>query len=380
VTSARAYVRGTLAAGALLVLAAFVVGPRVTGAMVDFEVYWTAAARAVAAEPLYRLEDGHYQFKYLPAFAVLAAPLASLPMPAAKMTWFASSAFALAVLVALALALLPERRKPGWLLVVLTVVVMAKFYGHELVLGQVNLVFAVVVTGALLALRRGREAGAGVLVSVAIVIKPYAVLFLPWLLARRRWASVSGAAIGLAVALLLPALVYGAGGTLALHADWWRTVTDSTAPNLTNNDNVSIAAFFAKWLGAGVAASALAALTSAAVVALAVVVYRRRGHLRFPEGLEGALLLTCIPLLSPQGWDYVFLVSTPAVMILINGEDRLPRWLRLAVYVALPLIGLSLFDVMGRAAYARFMEWSVITVCYGVVLAALAALRMRGAA
>ena len=41
----------------------------------------------------------------------------------------------------------------------------------------------------------------------------------------------------------------------------------------------------------------------------------RRG-LSFPEGLEAALLLTCIPLLSPQGWDYVFLVSTPAVVLI----------------------------------------------------------------
>ncbi len=29
--------------------------------MVDFEVYRTAAARAIAAQPLFRLDDGHYQ-------------------------------------------------------------------------------------------------------------------------------------------------------------------------------------------------------------------------------------------------------------------------------------------------------------------------------
>ena len=40
---------------------------------------------------------------------------------------------------------------------------------------------------------------------------------------------------------------------------------------------------------------------------------------------RGRLLLTLIPLLSPQGWDYVFLVSTPAIMLLVNYEDRLPR-------------------------------------------------------
>ena len=44
--------------------------------MVDFEVYRTAAARALDAEPLYRADDGHYQFKYLPAFALAMAPFA----------------------------------------------------------------------------------------------------------------------------------------------------------------------------------------------------------------------------------------------------------------------------------------------------------------
>ena len=42
--------------------------------MVDFEVYRTAAGRALDAENLYRPIDGHYQFKYLPAFALAMAP------------------------------------------------------------------------------------------------------------------------------------------------------------------------------------------------------------------------------------------------------------------------------------------------------------------
>ena len=47
--------------------------------MPDLEVYWTAASRARSAAPLYRSEDGHYQFKYLPAFAVLTAPAGRAP-------------------------------------------------------------------------------------------------------------------------------------------------------------------------------------------------------------------------------------------------------------------------------------------------------------
>ena len=99
-----------------------------------------------------------------------------------------------------------------------------------------------------------------------------------------------------------------------------------------------------------------------------------------PEGLEAALLLTCVPLLSPQGWDYVFLVSTPATVFVVNYEDLLPPYVRVAAIAALLTIGLSVYDLMGRAAYGVFMALSVITVCYFVVIATLCALRARAIA
>ena len=50
---------------AILILALLFAG-KVSRKMPDLEVYWTAAVRARSAEPLYRVEDEHYQFKYLP--------------------------------------------------------------------------------------------------------------------------------------------------------------------------------------------------------------------------------------------------------------------------------------------------------------------------
>jgi arabinofuranan 3-O-arabinosyltransferase len=376
----RAALPAALLVGAGALLLALLFAARISHKMPDLAVYWTAAARARAAEPLYRASDGHYQFKYLPAFAVLTAPGASVSLQTAKAVWFAASVVLLVALVSLSLAILPERRKAGWVLVTLTLVVMLKFYSHELVLGQMNVLFAVVVASAVVALRGGREAAAGALIALAIVVKPYAVIFLPWLLARRRAGAIASAAIGTVALLALPALVYGARGDIELHRAWWKTVTDSTAPNLTNADNVSIAAMWAKWLGAGLAATVLTAVTSAIVLGSAVVVFARRRTVSFPEGLEAALLLTCIPLLSPQGWDYVFLVSTPAIVFLVNYEDRLPAFIRFATIAALATIGLTVYDLMGRAAYTTFMALSILSVCYVVVIGGLCTLRARGIA
>lgn len=353
---------------------------RVSRKMPDFEVYWTAGARAAAAEPLYREEDGHFQFKYLPAFAVLASPLAALPLPAAKAAWFAGSAALMVTLLGLSLQTLPGVRKSPVLLVVLTFLAMAKFYAHELVLGQVNLLFATLVVLAIVWMRKSRDAGAGLLLALAVIVKPYAVIFAPWLATRRRHGAFLAMAAGLVVLLLLPAARYGWDGNLQLLRDWWRTVTTTTAPNLMNPDNVSLSAMFAKWLGPESPAPVLAAASGGILLLLAGIVMAGRGLLKTPDALEASLLLLLIPLLSPQGWDYVFLIATPAVMLLINEMPSLPRGLRYATIASIAIVALSIFDVMGRTAYSTFMRLSLVTVFVLVEYAALVALRFRRAA
>jgi hypothetical protein len=348
--------------------------------MPDFEVYWTAGSRAIAAEPLYRADDGHFQFKYLPAFALLVSPLATIPLPLAKAGWFGGSAVLMVVLLWLSLRAMPALRKPPVWLVVLTFLAMAKFYAHELVLGQVNLLFGVLVVLAIVWMHSGREIPAGLLLAVAVVVKPYAAIFVPWLVTRRSRAAFLAMSAGLLVLLVLPVARYGWDGNVRLLADWWHTITSTTAPNLLNADNVSLNAMFAKWLGPGSQASLLAALIGAILLALAGIVMAGRGRLPVPDTLEAALLLMLIPLLSPQGWDYVFLIGTPAVMLLINELASLPRELRYATIAAIAVAALSIFDLMGRTAYSTFMRLSLITICFLIQAAALITLRFRRAA
>lgn len=348
-----------------------------TGKMRDFEVYWTAATRAAGAAPLYRDADGHFQFKYLPAFAVVATPAAFMTLDLAKGKWLTVSLALMVALVALSIRLLPDRRRRPGVLVIVVLVAMAKFYGHELTLGQVNLAFAVLVAGSMYLIGHDRPALAAAALVAAVVVKPYAVLFLPWVTLLCRWRAGVSAVVGMIAVLVAPIGLYGVGGTVSLHTAWWATVTTSTAPNLTNPDNVSIAAFAAKWLGIGSAASMIATTVSLVLLALAGLLILRGRGIERREVLEGGLLLTLVPLISPQGWDYVFLVSTPAIALLANYDRELPKVLRVAAWAAIATIGLSLYDVLGRQVYRTFMDWSVITICFLIVIAGLATLRLR---
>jgi len=369
-----------VAACALLAaaLGAFVL--RVSRDMHDSEVPWTAARRAAAAEPLYRAGDEHYQFKYLPAFAVLAIPLGVMPLAVAKGVWFVGSVALLVGLMTLSVRLLPEQRKPTTLLVVSAIVVLAKFYARELDMGQVNLPFAMAVTGALLAMKTKRDLLAATLIVLSIAIKPYGALLLPVVVARRQRVGIVAAAIGCLLLLLLPVPLYGWSGTVDLHESWWETVTETTAPNLLNPDNVSLASLYAKWLGMTFLSTILAAASALVLLAGVMMVFLRRRSIPFPEGLEGSLLLLLIPLLSPQGWDYVLLIATPAIVYLANYLDTLPGPLRVITVIAGLTIGLSLFDIMGRAAYAAFMGAGIISVCALVLVAALTTLRLKAVA
>jgi hypothetical protein len=357
--------------------AAWVFTARASERMPDFEVYWRAGARAAEAQPLYLSSDEAYQFKYFPAFAVAAIPLGLMPLPVAKAVWFGGSVLAFLALLALSLRVPPILRTPPWWLIVVLLVGLGKYYAEDLVLGQINILLTLIVVAALVLMRHGREAPAGGLIALAIVVKPYALILLPWLAARGRTRSLATAGAGLVAALLVPALVYGAAGALELHTEWWRTVSDTTAGTLTHSDNVSLAAMSTKWLGAGTAASLLTAALSLVLLGAAAAVVVRRKQVTYPDALEGALLLMITPLLSPQGWDYVVVVSTPAIALLANYHDRLPAPMRVASAAAVLVIGLTLYDLLGRRLLYTLLDLSVITLALAVVFAALCTLRVR---
>lgn len=158
-------------------------------------------------------------------------------------------------------------------------------------------------------------------------------------------------------------------------ADWWRTVSQTTAPNLTGVDNVSFAAMWTKWIGAGASARLLAGLSSAAALGVVIDAWLRRSDSGDPIYLEAAALLLLVPLLSPQGWDYVLLLGTPAVALIFDRLPEIPRGWKIAAWASIGVMGLTTFDLLGRAAYGRVMSWSIVTLCAVGILVTLGKLR-----
>ncbi len=350
---------------------------RIHDEMVDFGVYQKASERAWRAENLYRPDDGHYQFKYLPAFAFPMRPFAAMPELAARTLWFGLSCALLVLMVRRAVALVPERRLSIGALTWFAILFMGKFYARELHLGQTNVLLGAILVAGLGAAIGGRRVLAGVLVGAGIFVKPYAAILLPvlWLTTGLNSVVVAGL-IGVA-GLAAPALVYGWQGNIDQLEGWYRTVTDTVVPNLFVNENVSYAATWAKWIGAGPLAMQLTWITSAATLVLAGAFFALRRGVSTPPYLEFGVLLLLVALLSPQGWDYVLLLGTPAVLIAVDRwRETPPAWKALTA-VSIFLMSFTIFDVFGRTAYTAMMKVNVVTVA--VVVLTICLLRIRAA-
>jgi hypothetical protein len=96
-----------------------------------------------------------------------------------------------------------------------------------------------------------------------------------------------------------------------------------------------------------------------------------------PVYLEASILLLLMPLLSPQGWDYVLLLALPAYVCLIDRFSANPQAWRAMVTVGIALTSLTIFDLLGRRLYLHLMGWSVVSIGSVLLLACLARLRFR---
>ena len=345
--------------------------------MVDFDVYRTAAARALEGENLYRVTDGHYQYKYLPVFAFVMAPFSKIDFNVARLIWYGLTVGILCIFVRWSVRAIPDRRLSEPVLVWAAILLVGKYYARELNLGQTNLLLGMILMGALLAARAGSAWLAGFLVGVGVFVKPYALILVPWVWLVAGLPGIIAGAITLAIGLVLPALAYGWQGNIDQVLGWYRTVTVTSPQNLLVPENVSLATMWAKWIEPGTLATRMALATSVAVVGVATAIFVKRRGVRSPAYLEFGLLMLLIPLLSPQGWDYVFLLATPAVILVVDRWRELPLPWRVFSAITLFLFSWTIFDVLGRWLYTRLTAINIISIAALALLVVIFVVRNR---
>jgi len=373
----------------LLILLAFIIFLslfllKIREHMIDFEVNYKAGKRLRAGESLYQVEDGHFMFKYLPSSALLYLPLSFLPLNAAKAFWYFLVVLCLCSLVYVSNKILHLREKESVYLFIFPPLILGKFFLRELHLGQINALVTVILLFMIWflipekkALPSHRETYAGLLWGLATALKPYALIFLPYFLLKKKWKTVLSGLGFLFLTLLVPSVFYGFRGNMNLLKEWISTLSRSTLALLNSQDNISIIALFMKWTDNQNISLLLSGLVISlfAILVLTVILIGRK--IDRASVLECSILLILIPLISPLGWDYTLLMSVLGVTIIILNFSGYSKLWRGVLVLNFFIITFSLYDVMGRDLYAMFMSWSVITINFMILIGYLMYLRFR---
>lgn len=353
--------------------------------MVDFEVNWKAGKRLHAGETLYRQEDEHYQFKYLPIAAFLYIPLSFIALPAAKAIWFAGISIAGGLFVFLSYRLLPDKTKPARLIMGIPSLVLLRYFLRELDLGQINLVVAVAIMLMLNFLlksittqeKKKKRLLTGLFCGTSIALKPYSLILIPYLAVKKQYLALIAAGAFLAFSFFLPLAFYNFQGNLLVHWEWISSLSRSTPGLLTSADNVSLWACFMKWTGSNNVALLLASIFIFLLACLFLVLIHKGRSLRHGIYFEVSFLLLLLPLVSPLGWDYNFLLSLPALMLLINYCHHFSSFWRKILFINMFITAFSLYDILGESLYSFIMKMSIPTILFSIFAAYITCLRLR---
>ncbi len=349
--------------------------------MTDFGVCYKAGKRIVNGEMLYQVSDGHLQFKYFPASAVIFSVLTLFPFEMAKMLWYFLELTLLFLCLTIAYDLLPEKHKKKGSMVALTFLVLLKFVGREMELGQINILMAFLLIMMVKALVESKEWQAGLLWGFSLIFKPYALVFLPYFILKKKIKAVASGIGILAMGLVLTVFFYGFRQSFFVLKEWQRTLSLSTPSLLDHYDNSSVFAFFLKNLPADKNELAwILSLCTAILLGIFLLWIMYSGkklRVTQPEVLESSFLFIMIPFFSPLSWYYNYLYAIPAVVFLMNWMDKFPPAMKYILIANFICIGASLREVLGKGVFRFYTQHSLVVISFLILLFYLFYLRIK---
>jgi len=189
--------------------------------MIDFEVNYKAGTRLRVGETLYQVKDGHFMFKYLPSSALLYLPLSFIPLDMAKAFWYFAVIFCLVSIVYISKRMSTQKIRKVAYLFWLPPIILAKFFLRELQLGQINAVITMVLLFMIWFMAYEKpeknsknEIWMGLLCGLAVALKPYALIFFPYFLLKKKGKALSSALGLLFLSFLATSLFYGFKGNI----------------------------------------------------------------------------------------------------------------------------------------------------------------------
>src|SRR5215210_354433 len=296
---------------------------------VDFDSFWRSARAVLEGQSIY---DTGVDLVNLnpPLWTVLISPLGLLePITAYRVFVLISL---IVVVGYLAWTVEELRLRPGWTVVGVVMLLFSSPLLATLALGQVYPVLALGLVAAWVADRRNVQEISGASLGLVVALKPLLLPALLWPFARRRWRALLAALISGAVATLLGVIVLGPGETLdyigvlreqPVSAYWDNASLPSAAARLfTENPYAQNVARLPWMVGIGFALGIIAIVLTTMGV--------RHGSEAGLWALVAASLLA-----SPIAWHNYLLILAPGILLLL-ARGRVATALLLLALQAIP--------------------------------------------
>ena len=307
---------------------------------VDFPVYWEAGQKALQGQTVYDV-SGHFQYKYSPFIALLFGTVfqftsfltASWIFRTVALTgWLGWATLHIYNLGSpLSKSTSPIQINPFrvetrifWLAPIGALLFLGALR-LDLELGQMNFVCAWLMTGAFMMIqseadrpsaRIGREIAAGALLAVAVQLKLYCLVFVPYLFFRREWRVLLAAAIALVTTSFGVLLLQrGYDAALAENIAWIHSLFASTETLVPHETNVSLLGWGTR-VGGPFFAKTLWLPFFAGFLALSY-----RGRHASPRAMEPLLFLGVL-FLIPLVWSYWVTLLFPLVALHFSRHPR----------------------------------------------------------
>ena len=348
----------------LLVIHRVVVLARAGHATDDFTTVWSAARRFVERVPVYSETYEHVDPHYLynPGATLLLSPLGLLPsVDAARPFFVLFNAICIIAAIAWLTRLSGFRLSDAVFPVALVLAFLTEAVTNTLVFSNINGVLLLALTALLALFRAEKDIAAGVVLGLAVVVKPMFAPLIVLPLMRLRWKIV-GTAIAVPVLLNLVAWPVTPGA---------RDYIDIVVPYLgiTRDYANSSLSGFAVYFGMSGWAHAVLFVLVAAAVAVGVLGLARW---RISDEwlwltVSSAVLIAGVCLLSSLGQAYYSMMLFPALFTALHRVSPLhtwPAWLGVILCLSPLRWAIDEFPLAGRWAntFLPTLGWAIFVV------------------
>ena len=198
----------------------------------DCRVYHTTAVRFVQGGNIYASRDTSVTpFKYSPMFALLISPLAFLPIHAASLVFFTVNFILLLILAVYSRRLIMGKNthsRREFVLYLIPLIFIFRFALMVLDSGQVNLLVLGLALSGIYLMEEKKDILGGALLALSVMVKYVTIIFLPYLILRKKWKAVISTSASLAIYCVLPALAIGWQRAWNYLVDWMPFITKTS--------------------------------------------------------------------------------------------------------------------------------------------------------